>query len=84
MEKHFLLNFLVFDNQCDHIGRFLKLLSTIFETKVAQIFGYFSGLYQEITLEVKSAWTTFWPKFGQNWATFNSTSGRTVDNRQEA
>ena len=37
---------IMFHNQCDQIGRFLKLLATKFLSKEAQIIGNFLGYFE--------------------------------------
>ena len=45
-----------------------------FRTKVAQIFGDFSGSDGKHSICVKTDVATFWATFGKNWATFIPTS----------
>ena len=57
-------------NQCDQIGRFLKVLVTNFLTQRAQTFGYFLGYFKNFTFKLKtSAMSTFWATFGKKLST---------------
>ena len=50
------------------LGDFLKLLVTIYLSKVAQMFGDFWGSYENITFMYKKPWLLFWAtleKIGQ-------------------
>ena len=50
--------------QCDQIVRILKLMSTYFLTKVAQIFGDFWGYFGKHFLYVKTDVANFWSSLG--------------------
>ena len=70
--------------QCDHIGRFLKFLTTKFQAKEAQMIGNFLGYFEKPHSYVKTALATFLATFGKNWTTFSPTSGHTGADLGEA
>ena len=56
--------------QCDQIGRFLKVFSDTFFTKVTQTNTDFLGYFEKHPFKIKTAMTTFWATYGKIWALF--------------
>ena len=55
-------------DQCDQIGRFLKVLCNKISSKTSNFFGYFEKPHSY----VKTCMATSWVTFGNIWATFYS------------
>ena len=67
-----------FDQWCDQIGRFLKILGDKFSFKSSPDIWWHFGPFI-----VKSAVAVFWATFGENWVTFSLLSGRTAGESRE-
>ena len=59
-------------NQCDQIGRFLKVLATKFLAKEAQMIRTVMVYFEKSHSHVKTGLATFLGNFWKNWATFYS------------
>ena len=62
---------LMYEAQCDQIGRFLKVSMTNIHAKVAQMLSDFFGLLK-ISFSTKPGVATFWATLEKNWATIYS------------
>ena len=61
---------LVSSDQCDQIGRFLKVLASKFDYKSSLNIDDFFGLFWKGVLYEKTAVAYTWTAFGNIWATF--------------
>ena len=59
-------------NQCDKIGRFLKVLGTIFASKVAQKEWWLSRLFRKRSIYVNLVWLKFGQLLAAVWLLFYS------------
>jgi len=81
MQKLVAYNFLTFNNlgmnTVTRFGDFYSRCLANFISKVAQIFGFFLGLFKIQYFFKKTDLATFWTRFGYIWSPFIATSGHT-------
>ena len=58
-------------NQCDPIGRFLKIICVNVSVKISPKIWLRVRLFENITFQVTTAVATFWATFGKLWSTFD-------------